>query len=250
MVVRARVGHEDRELGEVRVEVTGELDRALDEDHFLPRRVDDLVQRLDGQFDARGLAEPRARVGEQLGGAFGIDLRCAGFLALGGGIDVAVGEPLGLSRRHHQFVGAGGALVVESGNYYFVGPDNGLFSFVYAREKHRRVFHATREEYFRARVSATFHGRDVFAPLILDGFHCDYAAARVAYKLKKDKLFLVSDALFLNRKVEKFEWDNFDATLIDGQYRNREGNLAGASISMADAVRNAVREVGISLEEA
>jgi hypothetical protein len=54
---------------------------------------------------------------------------------------------------------------MEAGDYVFVGPDNGLFSFVYAREKHLRVFHAAREEFFRARVSATFHGRDVFAPL-------------------------------------------------------------------------------------
>ena len=28
-----------------------------------------------------------------------------------------------------------------------------------------RVFHLTNEEYFRPRVSATFHGRDVFAPV-------------------------------------------------------------------------------------
>ncbi len=99
-------------------------------------------------------------------------------------------------------------------------------------------------------VGAVFDHENVFAPIILDGFHCDYAAARVAYKMKKDKLFLVSDALFLGRKVAKFEWENFDATLIDGQYRNQEGNLAGAAISMADAVRNAVHEVGIPLEDA
>jgi S-adenosylmethionine hydrolase len=74
-----------------------------------------------------------------------------------GTIHLAVVDPgVGSARR---------ALVIEAGDYVFVGPDNGLFSFVYAREKHLRVFHAAREEYFRARVSATFHGRDVFAPL-------------------------------------------------------------------------------------
>ncbi|PLK45473.1 N-acetylglucosamine-6-phosphate deacetylase [Emticicia sp. TH156] len=99
-------------------------------------------------------------------------------------------------------------------------------------------------------VGATFDNPDVYAPIILDGYHCDYAAARIAYKIKKDKLFLISDALFVGGKVTHFQWEAFDAYLKDGQYRNTEGNLAGAAISMADAVRNAVQQVGISLEEA
>lgn len=99
-------------------------------------------------------------------------------------------------------------------------------------------------------VGATFDNPDVYAPIILDGFHCDFAAARIAYKIKKDKLFLISDALFVGDKVRHFQWEEFDAYLKDGQYRNSEGNLAGAAISMADGVRNAVQKVGISTEEA
>jgi N-acetylglucosamine-6-phosphate deacetylase len=99
-------------------------------------------------------------------------------------------------------------------------------------------------------VGATFDNVDVYAPIILDGFHCDYAAARIAYKVKKDKLFLISDALFVGEKVKHFQWEEFDAYLENGQYRNSEGNLAGAAISMGDAVRNAVNHAGISLEEA
>jgi N-acetylglucosamine-6-phosphate deacetylase len=99
-------------------------------------------------------------------------------------------------------------------------------------------------------VGATFDSPTVFAPIILDGFHCDYAAARIAYKIKKEKLFLISDALFVGEKVKQFQWGEFDAYLENGQYRNSEGNLAGAAVSMADCVRNAVQQVGISLEEA
>lgn len=99
-------------------------------------------------------------------------------------------------------------------------------------------------------VGATFDSPDVYAPIILDGFHCDYAAARIAYKVKQDKLFLISDALFVGEKIKQFQWEEFDAYLENGQYRNSEGNLAGAAISMADCVRNAVEKVGISFEEA
>ena len=99
-------------------------------------------------------------------------------------------------------------------------------------------------------VGATFDTDSVYAPIIMDGVHCDYAAARIAYQSKKDKLFLISDALFVGEKVTEFKWGEFDAFLQNGQYNNSEGNLAGATISLGDAVRNAVKEVGIPVQEA
>lgn len=99
-------------------------------------------------------------------------------------------------------------------------------------------------------VGATFENEAVYAPIILDGAHCDYAAARLAYKLKKDKFFLITDATFLGRKVSNFKWENFDAHLENGFYRNDEGNLAGASISMDEAVRNAHQHLNVTIDEA
>ena len=99
-------------------------------------------------------------------------------------------------------------------------------------------------------VGATFDNPAVYAPIIIDGVHCDFAAARVAYKIKKDKLFLISDALFLGEKVTEFRWAEFDAYLKNGRYTNSDGNLAGATISIGDAVRNAVKIVGVPLQEA
>ncbi|HEV7379256.1 MAG TPA: N-acetylglucosamine-6-phosphate deacetylase [Dyadobacter sp.] len=99
-------------------------------------------------------------------------------------------------------------------------------------------------------VGATFDSKETYAPIIIDGTHCSYAAARIAYQQKKEKLFLISDALFLNEKVTEFKWGEFDAYLKDGKYINSDGNLAGATISLPDAVRNAVKEVGIPLQEA
>lgn len=99
-------------------------------------------------------------------------------------------------------------------------------------------------------VGATLDTNAVYAPIILDGEHCDYAAARIAYNIKKDMLFLISDALFLGKKVTHFQWGEFDAALHDNTYTNSDGNLAGATISMGDAVRNAVQYVHIPLQEA
>ncbi|HKQ51613.1 MAG TPA: SAM-dependent chlorinase/fluorinase [Pyrinomonadaceae bacterium] len=88
-------------------------------------------------------------------GAFTLAQAAASFPA--GTVHVAVVDPgVGSARR---------GILASAGGQFFVGPDNGLFSFIYEREPGARVFHLTNEKYFGPRVSATFHGRDVFAPV-------------------------------------------------------------------------------------
>jgi S-adenosyl-L-methionine hydrolase (adenosine-forming) len=55
-------------------------------------------------------------------------------------------------------------ILVEAAGQYFVGPDNGVLSMVYSRGKHK-VRLIANDRYFRHPVSATFHGRDIFAPV-------------------------------------------------------------------------------------
>lgn len=72
-------------------------------------------------------------------------------------IHVAVVDPgVGSERR---------PVLVSSDSYFFVGPDNGLFSYIFERETSCRVYHLTNEGYFRHPVSPTFHGRDIFASI-------------------------------------------------------------------------------------
>jgi N-acetylglucosamine-6-phosphate deacetylase len=99
-------------------------------------------------------------------------------------------------------------------------------------------------------VGASLIYDDVYTPIILDDVHVDKNVAKLAFEAKKGKLFLISDALFQNHKKQTFEWEEFDAELKNGMYLNREGNLAGATISQADCVRNAVKWLDISLETA
>ncbi|HLM60184.1 MAG TPA: SAM-dependent chlorinase/fluorinase [Pyrinomonadaceae bacterium] len=70
---------------------------------------------------------------------------------------VAVVDPgVGSERR---------AILVETENYYFIAPDNGLLSFVFSEEKNFKVYELTEEKFFAEKVSRTFHGRDIFAPI-------------------------------------------------------------------------------------
>ena len=74
-----------------------------------------------------------------------------------GTIHVAVVDPgVGSTRRPIAIIAEG---------FTFVGPDNGLFSYILDRELHARVFRLSIETYFRPSPSTTFHGRDIFAPI-------------------------------------------------------------------------------------
>jgi S-adenosylmethionine hydrolase len=56
-------------------------------------------------------------------------------------------------------------LLVVTDDRYFIGPDNGIFSFVYQFDEVHRVVAITADHYFRRPLSETFHARDVFAPV-------------------------------------------------------------------------------------
>ena len=72
-------------------------------------------------------------------------------------IHVAVVDPgVGSTRR---------PIILSANEQFFVGPDNGLFTYIYDREPGSQVFHVTAEKYFRPEASSTFHGRDIFAPV-------------------------------------------------------------------------------------
>ncbi len=88
-------------------------------------------------------------------GAFALESSCPYFPA--GAIHMAIVDPgVGSGRR---------ALVVETERSLFVGPDNGIFSFALSAPGLKAVYALTSTDYFLPDMSATFHGRDIFAPV-------------------------------------------------------------------------------------
>jgi hypothetical protein len=49
--------------------------------------------------------------------------------------------------------------------YFFVGPDNGLFTLPLRRERVKQAVLLTNQKFFLSQVGSTFHGRDIFAPV-------------------------------------------------------------------------------------
>ena len=87
-----------------------------------------------------------------------------------GAFTIAQASPYFPKKTIHVVVvdpGVGSArrpLLAEMAGQYFIAPDNGLLSMIFAREK-PRVRHITNHRYFLEPVSRTFHGRDIFAPV-------------------------------------------------------------------------------------
>ena len=58
-----------------------------------------------------------------------------------------------------------GAIALHAGDWYFVGPDNGLFSYIMSEQPIHAAVLLANSSYHLPTVSSTFHGRDIFAPV-------------------------------------------------------------------------------------
>lgn len=64
--------------------------------------------------------------------------------------------------------GVGGdrrGILVAAENYFFVGPDNGIFSNLYESPGFKWVRVLRNANFFLEKISSTFHGRDIFSPV-------------------------------------------------------------------------------------
>lgn len=93
----------------------------------------------------------------------------------------------------------------------------------------------------------------VWAGLIADGLHVDPATIQIALRAKQGpgKIFLVTDAMStIGTDLKSFTLNGREIIREDGALRLADGTLAGADLTMIDAVRYAHRDLGLPLEEA
>ena len=92
--------------------------------------------------------------GDIRGGAFALMAAAPFFPA--GTIHVAVIDPgVGSARK---------AIAIRTRQAIFLGPDNGVLSWAVREEDHLEIRSMENSEFFLPHLSATFHGRDLFAP--------------------------------------------------------------------------------------
>ena len=123
-----------------------------------------------------------------LEGAFLIWQVCCRFPP--GSIHVGVVDPgVGTSRA---------GLAIKTEKYYFIGPDNGLFSLALKDQRIKTIIQIDPSRF--EEVSSTFHGRDVFAPLAAHvslGKKIEDFGQRIhkikELKLKKDSIIYIDE---------------------------------------------------------
>ncbi|MBD0270028.1 MAG: amidohydrolase family protein, partial [Cyanobacteria bacterium Co-bin8] len=100
-------------------------------------------------------------------------------------------------------------------------------------------------------VGATFSRGNVYAGIIVDGHHVHFASVRLAQKILRDKLVLVTDATPpVGTQMESFTIGGQKVFYQNGKCVSAEGTLGGSALTMIEAVANCVRHVGMSLGEA
>ncbi len=83
-----------------------------------------------------------------------------------------------------------------------------------------------------------------WASIIADGIHVDYHTLKITKKVLKDKLFLITDA------VTESPMGDYHFLFAGDRYLDKNGTLAGSSLTMWQAVQNVVNHAGIDLDEA
>lgn len=129
-----------------------------------------------------------------------------------GTVHLAVVDPgVGTERR---------ALAVSAGGHFFVGPDNGIFSFVFRSCPDFLCSEIKNREFVLEPVSATFHGRDIFAP----------AAAHLS----------------LGVSVEEFGPEASDPETVSPPGCRREGENVRGTVVYSDRFGNLVTSIPAS----
>lgn len=92
----------------------------------------------------------------------------------------------------------------------------------------------------------------IWAGLIADGLHVDPASIAIALRAKTGpgRIFLVTDAMStIGTDIKSFTLNGREIVRADGALRLADGTLAGADLTMIDAVRYMHRVIGLELDE-
>jgi len=149
-----------------------------------------------------------------------------------GTVHLAVVDPgVGTRRR---------AIALQTPRCFFVGPDNGLFTYVLAEAETWKGVELRDPAYRLPQVSATFHGRDLFAPAaahLVAGVPLDRLGPPIADptllplpRLEVDEQGLAGEVLYVDRfgnvvtSLGRWQWEG-DDLLLTAAFRRATSRL-------------------------
>ena len=93
-------------------------------------------------------------------------------------------------------------------------------------------------------VGAIYDDARVMSSIICDGIHVDFNSIRISKKIMGERLFFITDA------VTEIREGNYQHIFQGNRYTLPDGTLSGSSMTMMSSFKNAVKEVGLPVEEA
>lgn len=147
---------------------------------------------------------------------------------------------------------------VESGILVSIGHSNASYeeakrAFVngarFATHLHNAMSHITSGRDMGV-LGAVLDSDEVYTGIIVDGLHVNFANIKIDKRVKGDKLCIVTDATAAaGANIERFTFVGKTVYVREGKCVDANGTLGGASITMIESVENAVKQVGIPLDE-
>lgn len=100
-------------------------------------------------------------------------------------------------------------------------------------------------------VVGAVYDNDIYAGIIVDGFHVDYANIRISKRIMNEKLLLVTDATAAAAAdIKQFDFVGTSVYYKNGKCIGEDGTLGGSAITMIESIEQCVKFVGIDLAEA
>jgi len=130
-----------------------------------------------------------------------------------GTIHVAIVDPTVGSERK--------PVIFEKNGYYFIGPDNGIFSLLI--DTNTQFYTIENKDFIRPHISSTFHGRDIFAP----------AAAYLSQ----------------GKTITEFGAPLYNPVVLDNILPKIEGNVLYGEVVRFDRFGNAITNISHNLFE-
>lgn len=93
-------------------------------------------------------------------------------------------------------------------------------------------------------VGAIYNGDSVYASIVADGVHVDFASLQISKKILGERLFLITDA------VTEATSGPYQHIYKNNYYALPDGTLSGSALTMMQAVKNCVLYAGIEKKEA
>jgi len=95
------------------------------------------------------------------------------------------------------------------------------------------------------------YDNDIYAGIIVDGFHVAYENIRISKKIMGEKLILVTDATApAGANITKFNFVGTTVYYREGKCFSADGTLGGSAVTMIESIEQCVKFVGIELKEA